>query len=158
MAILSNSKSYRDIHRFMTIHLESLNSDFSLSWKRAPAYTTIRNMIKGVSSEELEKTFRSYTKSIEELTESDFIGVAVDGKVLRGSYDHFEDKRAIQILSFFNTNSSLILAHEKIDLKTNEIPVAQQLIPNLDLGDVVYTLDALHCQKETFKVAHKKKY
>jgi hypothetical protein len=81
------------------------------------------------------------------------IGVAVDGKVLRGSYDHFQDKKAIQVLSFFDTESQLILAHERIDVKTNEIPVAQALIPQLELEGIVYTLDALHCQKKTFEIA-----
>jgi hypothetical protein len=76
------------------------------------------------------------------------ISIAVDGKVLRGSFDSFEDKKAIQVLSFFDTLNGLILAHEIIDEKTNEIPVFQRLIKELGLGDVVYTLDALHCQKK----------
>ena len=76
------------------------------------------------------------------------ICVAVDGKVLRGSFDNFEDKKAIQVLSFFDTRQGLILAHEKIDEKTNEIPVFQRLIKELRLENVVYTLDALHCQKK----------
>ncbi len=51
------------------------------------------------------------------------------------------------------TQTELILAHEKIDVKTNEIPVAQTLIPQLELEKVVYTFDALHCQKHTFEIA-----
>ena len=76
------------------------------------------------------------------------MGIAVDGKVLRGSYDHFGDKKAIQVLSFFETGQGLILAHEVIEEKTNEIPVFQRLMKELNLEGVVYTLDALHCQKK----------
>ena len=60
---------------------------------------------------------------------------------------------AILVLSFFDTQSELILAHETIDVKTNEIPVAQALIPQLGLEGAVYALDALHCQKKTFEIA-----
>ena len=156
MAILSNAKSYRDISRFINKHLERLKKDFGLEWKKPPAYTTVRNIINGVGQQELEAGFRAYTQSLSETGKDNYIGVAVDGKVLRGSYDHFQDKKAIQVLSFFDTQSELILAHEKIDVKTNEIPVAQALIPKLGLENVVYTLDALHCQKKTFEVADNK--
>lgn len=153
MAILSNAKSYRDISRFMKKHHERLRKDFVLAWKKAPAYTTIRNIIQGLVQQELESCFRAYAQSLLGTGIGNCIGVAVDGKVLRGSYDHFQDKKAVQVLSFFDTQSELILAHEKIDVKTNEIPVAQALIPLLELEGAVYTLDALHCQKKTFEIA-----
>jgi predicted transposase YbfD/YdcC len=41
----------------------------------------------------------------------------------------------------------MILAHEVIDEKSNEIPAAQTLIAALGLKDRVFTLDAMHCQK-----------
>ncbi|HSO86416.1 MAG TPA: ISAs1 family transposase [Draconibacterium sp.] len=154
MAILSNAKSYRDIARFIEKHFRNLQKDFGLKWKKKPAYTTVRNIIQGIDEQELESCFRAYAQSLLTGAGNDNpIGVAVDGKVLRGSYDNFQDKKAVQVLSFFDTQSELILAHETIDVKTNEIPVAQALIPQLGLEGVVYTLDALHCQKKTFEIA-----
>lgn len=157
MAILSNAKSYRDIARFIKKQFKKLQKDFGLKWAKAPAYTTVRNIIQGLDKQELESCFRVYTQSLLKASKADPIGVAVDGKVLRGSYDYFQDKKAIQVLSFFDTESELILAHETIDVKTNEIPVAQVLIPQLELEGVVYTLDALHCQKKTFEAADNEK-
>jgi len=154
MAILSNAKSYRDIGRFLKKHHSRLNKDFGLAWKKAPSYTTVRNIIQGTDKQGLEACFRAYSKSLSGLVgKGRLVSVAVDGKVLRGSYDHFQDKKAAQILSFFETQSELILAHEKMDVKTNEIPVAQALIPQLELEGIVYTLDALHCQEKTFEIA-----
>ena len=153
MTILRNAKSYRDIARFLKKHHSKLNKDFGAAWKKAPSYTTVRNIIQGTDKHGLETCFRAYSKSLLEPVEGRLVGVAVDGKVLRGSYDHFQDKTAAQILSFFESQSELILAHEKIDVKTNEIPVAQALIPQLELEGIVYTLDALHCQKKTFEIA-----
>ena len=156
MALLSNAKSYRDIERFIKNHFPVLKKEFRLKWKKSPGYTTVRNIIQAVDKAELEAAFRVYTQSLLDNRSESFIGVAIDGKVLRGSYDHFNDKKATQILSFFDTQSDLILAHESIDAKTNEIPVAQSLIPKLGLEGVVYTLDALHCQKGTFEIAEGK--
>ena len=149
MAILSNAKSYRQISSFIKMHYKTLKEEFELSWKKYPAYTTVRNIIRGVDPKEMEACFRAYTQSLMDIDISNIeIGVAVDGKVLRGSFDNFVDKKAIQVLSFFETRQGLILAHEIINEKTNEIPVFQKLIKELELENVVYTLDALHCQKK----------
>lgn len=149
MAILSNAKSYRQISSFIKMHYKTLNKDFELNWKKYPSYTTVRNIIQGTDSKELESCFRSYSQSLSNKNNINAdVSIAVDGKVLRGSYDHFEDKKAIQVLSFFETGQGLILAHETIEEKTNEIPVFQRLITELGLEGVVYTLDALHCQKK----------
>jgi hypothetical protein len=152
MAFLSNAKSYRDISRFIKVRFEVLKEHFGLTWERAPGYTTIRNVILGVDGEELEACFRVYTQSLIDGTNADQIGsIAFDGKTLRGSYDHFQDKRAVQILSMFRTEDNLILAHEVIDQKTNEIPMVQKLLEDIGLEGYYYTMDALHCQKKLLK-------
>ena len=149
MAILSNAKSYRQISSFIKMHYKTLDKDFYLNWKRPPSYSTVRNIIQGTSPKELESCFRSYSQTLSNQGNSSTeTSIAVDGKVLRGSYDHFKDKKAVQVLSFFETGQGLILAHEVIEEKTNEIPVFQRLINELELEGVVYTLDALHCQKK----------
>jgi hypothetical protein len=61
--------------------------------------------------------------------------------VLRGSFDHFQDQTAIQMLSAFLTESNIIIAHEPIANKTNEIPTAQQLIETLGLSNYIFTFD-----------------
>jgi predicted transposase YbfD/YdcC len=154
MAILSNAKSYRQISSFIKVHYKTLDKDFCLNWKSPPSYSTVRNIIQGTDHDGLEYCFRSYSQSLSKQGNSNTeTSIAVDGKVLRGSYDHFEDKKAVQVLSFFETRQRLILAHEVIEEKTNEIPVFQRLINEFQLEGIVYTLDALHCQKKTFGIA-----
>ncbi len=97
-----------------------------------PAHTTVRDIIRGTSASELEKSFRQYSAKLAESdNESRFI--SSDGKVLRGSFDHFKDQKAVQILSAFLSDSHIISAHETIAAKTNEIPTAQSLIEALGL-------------------------
>ena len=147
LAILSNATSYRKIHTFIVTHYDELNEVFDLNWKRMPAYTTIRDIIQNTSSDELERAFREYSEELDESkTKKRFI--ACDGKVLRGSFDHFNDRKAIQILSAFTSDSHIILAHEEIEQKTNEIPTAQMLMEKLGLSGYIFTFDALHCQKK----------
>ena len=152
LAILSGATSYREIHKFIVTHYDTLNKIFGLNWKRMPAHTTIRNIIQGTSGSELEQNFREYSQ---ELAESDGEKqcISCDGKVLRGSFDHFEDQKAVQILTAFMSDGHLILAHEEIATKTNEIPTAQKLMEELGLSGYIYTFDALHCQEKTLKAA-----
>ena len=147
LAILSGATSYRKIHTFISVRYDSLNEVFDLNWKRLPAYSTIRDIIQGTSESELERVFREYSKTLDE-TEDEKKLIGYDGKVLRGSFDHFNDQKAIQIFSVFLSDSRIILAHEEIEEKTNEIPVAQILMEKLGLSDHIFTFDALHCQKK----------
>nr|VFK05656.1 MAG: DDE_Tnp_1-associated [Candidatus Kentron sp. H]VFK06450.1 MAG: DDE_Tnp_1-associated [Candidatus Kentron sp. H]VFK09665.1 MAG: DDE_Tnp_1-associated [Candidatus Kentron sp. H] len=149
LAVLSGATSYRKIQRFINAHCKRLNESFGSQWKRAPAHTTIRSILKGIEPQKLEQAFRNYSKELLETEPvSDTVpAIAVDGKALCGSFDRFQDREAGQILSAFCQNEQLILGHLPVSTKTNEIPVARQLIEELGLKKCVYTLDALHCQK-----------
>ena len=148
LAILSGATSYRKISQFIVKHYVDLDEVFALSWKRMPAYTTIRDIIQRTNGAELEKSFRAYSSELGDQEQNKVkVFVGCDGKVLRGSFDHFHDQRAIQILSAFTSQENIILAHEEIGVKTNEIPVAQQLMKKLGLTGCVFTFDALPCQK-----------
>lgn len=151
-AILGGATSYRKIHAFIQANYQTLDETFALNWKRLPAYTTIREIIQGTSSAELEARFRQYSATLAQHQGRKRV-VTFDGKVLRGSFDHFQDEKAIQILSAFVPDSQIILAHEELPEKTNEIPTAQDLILKLGLSGCIFTFDAFHCQEETLKAA-----
>lgn len=154
LAIMTGANSYRGIHTFIETHLDRLNAIFGLSWKRAPAYTAIRYILRGLDPDAIEQAFRKHAALLQpEKSEAD-VGddakmrtVAIDGKVLKHSFDNFKDRKAAQILSAFSTGSSLILAHVEIADKSNEIPAAQKLMAELNLAGCIVTLDAMHCQK-----------
>lgn len=154
-AILGGAVSYRKIHTFIKGHYEVLNEKFGLKWKRIPAYTTIRNIISGLSVSDSEECFRKYSMKLSGLSEerNGKIFISCDGKTLRGSFDNFKDKKAIQILSAFLPESGIILAHCEVEEKTNEIPAAQNLIKELGLENCIFSYDALNCQVNTLKAA-----
>jgi predicted transposase YbfD/YdcC len=152
LAIISGADSYRKVHAFIEMHYTTLDEIFDLNWKGVPAHTTIRYIIRGVSSTEIETCFRDYAAELTANTDRKRF-VAFDGKVLRGSFDHFKDQRAIQILSAFLTGSDIILAHEEIAEKTNEIPTAQEMMVRLGLSGCIFTFDAINCQEKTLETA-----
>ena len=147
LAILSGADSYRSICTFVKERYHQLHEWFNLNWKQCPAHTTIRNLIKGTSPSALANTFRAYRLQLWKAG-SNLSTIAVDGKVLKGSFDRFHDRKAAQILSAFLVGPPLILAHEDIDQKTNEIPTAQELIEQRGVSRHLFTFDALHCQKK----------
>jgi len=152
LAILSNATSYRKIQAFILAQYKPLNGLFQLHWKRMPGYTTIRAIVQGTSAAEIEECFRAYSAALTTVpAQTRFI--SLDGKTVRGSFDHFKDQKAIQVLSAFLTEERLILAHEEIAEKTNEIPTAQELITQLGLAGCIFTFDAVNCQEKTLRAA-----
>ena len=129
--------------------MHGLNKAFKIDWRKAPAHTSIRFILQGLRTEDIEKAFRDHAAKLnDDETISGVRALAFDGKVLKGSFDAFNDVRAKQILSAFATDTALVLAHIEIDEKSNEIPAAQKLLEELGVADRIATLDAMHCQKK----------
>ena len=151
LAILSGATSYRKVHRFIEAHGEHLNEAFGFGWKSAPAYSAVRAILRGLDSDEVERVFRrhavelSRTGSVEDVEAMPV--VAIDGKTLRHSFDAFNDRKAAHVLSAFAAADALILGHLEVDEKSNEIPAAQAMIEALALEGRLFTMDAMHCQK-----------
>jgi hypothetical protein len=57
------------------------------------------------------------------------------------------------LLSVFLTENGIISAHYEVDEKTDEIPVAQQMMKESGSEGCVFTYDALNCQEKTLKAA-----
>jgi predicted transposase YbfD/YdcC len=76
--------------------------------------------------------------------------IALDGKTLRGSFDRLNDQKAAHVLSAFASDAALILAHQEVAGAPGEIPAVPMLITELGLTGVLFTADALHCQKDGF--------
>jgi len=148
LAVMAGANSYRGIHSFVEVNLARLKQSFGLAWRRAPAYTTIRNILQGLEGSRVERVFRLHGEILRESAGLEGLRVvAFDGKTLRGSYDHFNDKKASHLVSAFDVESALVLGHIEVDDKSNEIPAVERLIGALGLAGCVATVDAMHCQK-----------
>ena len=129
------------------MHRERLNATFGTRLRRAPAVNTLRDLLHALDPAEIEAAFRRHAEHLGDVTTAPgqrFI--ALDGKTLRGSFDHLDDQAAAQVLSAFASEGALILAHQEI-AQGDEVAAAQALIEQLGLRGVLFTADALHCQK-----------
>ena len=151
LAILSGATSYRQVHRFIETHRRRLNKVFGFGWKTAPAYSAIRTILHGLDGAEVERVFRHHAAMLSGIDPGEDVEcwpvVAIDGKTLRGSFDAFNDRKAAHVLSAFAVDDTLILGHLEVAEKSNEIPAAQAMIEELALNGRLFTMDAMHCQK-----------
>jgi hypothetical protein len=149
LAVVSGCNSYRGIVTFIDVHRHKLNAAFGLNWRRAPAHTAVRYILRGLDPAALEAVFRRHAAQLQAAQAAPERGsIALDGKTLRGSFDNFRDRAAAQVLSAFATDTAFVLAHVDIAEKSNEIPAAQALLAELGIAaGAIVTLDAMHCQK-----------
>ena len=147
LAILAGATSYRRIRLFVGVHRERLNATFGTRVRRAPAVNTLRSLLHALDPGDLEAVFRRHAAQLgHAATPSGRHVIALDGKTLRGSFDHLDDQAAAQVLSAFASEAALILAHQEV-AEGDEITAAQVLIEQLGLSGILFTADALHCQK-----------
>jgi hypothetical protein len=147
LAVLAGATSYRRIRLFIGVHRERLNATFVARFRATPAINTLRTLFQTLDPGELEAAFRRHAAQLGgATTPSGRHVIALDGKTLRGSFDHLDDQAAAQVLSAFSSEAALILAHQEI-AKGDEIAAGQALIQTLGLTGVLFTADALHCQK-----------
>lgn len=147
LALLSGATSYRRIIVFLEQRRELLNELFGVALRRAPSVNTLRTVLQDLDADALERAFRRHAAGLLARPEGGMPAIALDGKTLKGSFDHLNDRKAAQALSAFASEAAILLAHSEIDEKSNEIPAAQRMIQELGLSGVLFTADALHCQK-----------
>jgi hypothetical protein len=161
LAILSGADSYRDIIRFIQGKSKELKKIFGIIYKKIPSRTNVMKIFNGMDASGLEKIFRNYSNELSQIkmeNSENAKRIAIDGKALKGSFDHLKGTPILQLLSVFCANNQLILGHVEIPEKTNEIPTAQVIIEELGLpAGSIYTLDAIHCQKKHLKQLKKQK-
>jgi predicted transposase YbfD/YdcC len=79
-------------------------------------------------------------------TEEGEEAIAIDGKTLRGS--HKQGPPGVHLLSAFAHRLGVTLAQQAVDDKTNEIPVAVELLRHLIREGRIVTMDALLTQRQ----------
>jgi len=102
LAIVSGADSYRTIHSFIDVHLAQLRNAFGVKWQRAPAYTTIRGILRQLDPSSVEAAFRPPAPALNSAaTIAGRRPVARDATALRGSLHTFPDRRPSHPLTAF---------------------------------------------------------
>jgi DDE_Tnp_1-associated len=154
LATLAGATSYQKIIAFIALQRERLNAVFGACFRRAPAVNTLRHLFLALGGDDLEAAFRHHARDLNARPAPEALRtVALDGKTLRGSFDHLTDRKAVHVLSAFASDAALILAHQELAGAPDEVAAVPRLMAELGVTGVLFTADALHCQKDAFAQA-----
>jgi predicted transposase YbfD/YdcC len=109
-----------------------------------PSHDTFSRVFRLLDPEQFRACFQRFMARFSEACQG---VVAIDGKVLRRSFDTASDKSALHMVSAWGCEQRLVLAQIATDAKSNEITAVPQLLKMLSLKGTVVTADALNCQR-----------
>lgn len=123
---------------------------------KVPSLETIRRVLQGVDVVVLAQEIQAWVEEVMALGKpsAPWLGIAVDGKVLRGSGD--EAVPALQVLNALVHQMGAMLLSHPIPPGSNELGVVQEVLEGLVLEGRVVTLDALFTQKGVAEAILKK--
>lgn len=156
LAIMAGAKGERAIARFAQNNKKTLVKALGIERKEVPTRSVIKGVIENVDFMALQNIFYGWALKIIPIKKKDII--SIDGKALKGTVREAQNnlQNFTSLVSVFASKRKQVLAATKIETKKeSEIPAVQDLLEMLDLKDVTFTLDALHCQEKTVKIIKK---
>jgi predicted transposase YbfD/YdcC len=109
-----------------------------------PSHDTFSRLFRQLDPDQFRATFQRFTAKFSAQCQG---VVAIDGKVLRRSFDRASGKSALHMVSAWGCEQRLVLAQIATDAKSNEITAVPKLLAMLSLKDTIVTADALNCQR-----------
>lgn len=109
-----------------------------------PSHDTFSRLFRQLDPEQFRATFQRFMAGFSEQCRG---VVAIDGKVLRRSFDRASGKSALHMVSAWGCEQRLVLAQIATDAKSNEITAVPALLKMLSLKGAIVTTDALNCQR-----------
>jgi predicted transposase YbfD/YdcC len=111
-----------------------------------PSHDTFSRLFRNLDPEQFRASFQRFMAKFSESCQG---VVAIDGKVLRRSFDRANGKSALHMVSAWGCEQRLVLAQIATDAKSNEITAVPKLLEMLALKNTIVTADAMHCQRDT---------
>ena len=148
MGTISGCRSYYALEDFGARHYRAVSEQLGLEVTRLPSDTTFRRILQKLDFETLAQQFEQWASRTIDIQAGEW--VAMDGKSIKGTgtlpgtaYQNF-----INMVSLYSSQQGVVLASQQFESKHNsELKVVQTMIEALELEEVVFTMDALHCQK-----------
>ena len=148
MGTISGCRSYYALEEFGARHYGAVSEQLGLKVTRLPSDTTFRRILQKLDFKVLAQQFEQWVKSTFTLEAGEW--VAIDGKSITGTvtepgtaYQNF-----VSLVSVYSHQQGVVIAAQQFESKnSSELKVVQTVIESLQLEGVVFTMDALHCQK-----------
>jgi len=145
LAGLMGATDYKQISIWIDKHVqkEQIKKLLGVEFIITPKRSAVSDILAKVDSEAVELLFREWIRTYVDTTGKH---LSVDGKVMNGS--KYKDKRSIEVVGAVLSEIGVVIAHQQIAEKSNEIPALQAMIA--ELGDeFIFTFDAMNTQKNS---------
>ena len=109
-----------------------------------PSDDTFSRLFRNLDPDQFRVSFQQFMAQFSAQSQG---VVAIDGKVLRRSFDRASGKSALHMVSAWGCEQRLVLAQIATDAKSNEITAVPKLLEMLTLKGAIVTADALNCQR-----------
>src|SRR4051794_35903522 len=109
-----------------------------------PSHDTFSRLFRLLDPPQFQAAFQRFMARFSEQCQG---VVAIDGKVLRRSFDQASDKSALHMVSAWGCEQRMVLAQIATDAKSNEITAVPEVLKLLSLKGTIVTTDALNCQR-----------
>ena len=143
-AVICGADSWTEVELFGKAKFDWLRTFLKLP-HGIPSHDTFGRVFSRLKPDQLERCFMKWTAALAEVSGGRLI--AIDGKTIRRSLDKADSRAAIHMVSAWSETNRIVLGQLATDAKSNEIPAAQDMIEALALEGRLYTMDAMHAQK-----------
>ena len=109
-----------------------------------PSHDTFSRLFRTLDPDQFRDSFQRFMAQFSSQLQG---VVAIDGKVVRRSFDRASGKSALHMVSAWGSEQRLVLAQIATDAKSNEIAAVPKLLKMLALKGTIVTADALNCQR-----------
>ncbi len=114
-----------------------------------PSHDTFRRVFILLDNIALKTLFVDWISSAVELSKGALVNI--DGKNLCGSKESVKGKKALNVVSAWASEQSVVLGQVRCQEKSNEITAIPELLKILNLAGCIVTIDAIGCQTEIVK-------
>jgi len=152
MSIACGYPAYREIERFANANIERLTEIFHLRQNKMPSHVSFRNFIQNTDFKSIYQIFKNWAEQCVSVDTGDWL--AVDGKAIASTVSNYDNSYQdfVALVSVFSQRQGQVVGFDKLsNKKSSEIPTFEDMVRVLNLKHVVFTMDALHCQKKTLK-------
>ena len=164
LVILEEGKqSFEYIADFIEVNYRRYEKLGLLCDGNCPSHDTLRRVFSLLDSDSLKEAticrFYEFLRQLEDKSHS-LKHIAIDGKFINATGRQEGSKKPLgnlNVLNIYSVTENTCLISEVVGEKTNEIPVAQQLLSSMNLKDCIVSADALHCQRKTCEIIRKQK-
>ena len=123
---------------------EKFLREFLVLKRGIPSHDTFSRLFRLLDPEKFGAAFQRFMAAFSKECQG---VIAIDGKVLRRSFNRASEKSALHMVSAWGCEQRMVLGQIATDKKSNEITAVPKLLEMLSLKGTIVTMDALNCQR-----------